>query len=123
MNSHKTETLKKVQSWISFNNIQLGSESKHFYLQGDSLDDLSKYIISNAEYSVVVSNPYVQKCSLSDTLIEASKKKIHVILLTRPIHSKDRYYREKREYHESLKSSQVTMAYHDKYTRKNSHRR
>jgi len=113
MESQKTETLKKIQSWISFKNIQLGSDSKHFYLQGDSLDDLSKYIISNAEYSVVISNPYVQKCSLSDTLIEASKKKIGVLLLTRPIHSRDRYYREKQEYHESLKSSNVTMAYHD----------
>jgi len=113
MKSQQKETLKKVQSWISFKNIQLGSDAKHFYLQGDSLDDLSKYIISNAEYRVVVSNPYVEKCSLSDTLIEARKKEVNVLLLTRPIYSKDRYYREKRAYHESLKSSNVTMAYHD----------
>ena len=109
----KEETLEKVQSWISFNNLEIKRFSRHFYLQGDLLDDFSKYIVSNAKSTVVVSNPFVERCSLSDSLIESSKKGIKVTLVTRPIYSNDRYYGEKTDYHESLKASNVMIAYHD----------
>lgn len=110
--SNYTESLEKVKSWLSFNNIE-PTDSNHFYLQGDSLDNFSKYLISNAHSSITVSNPYVDKCALSDSLMDSVKQGKSVLLITRPIQSNDRYYDSKRNYHESLKSSNVILAYNE----------
>jgi len=112
MTSNQIDTIEKVHSWIAFNKIE-PSDSMHFYLQGDSLDNFSKYIIINAQSSVLVSNPFVERCALSDTLIEARTVDKHVLLLTRPIHSKDRYYSSKKDYHELIKSANVVLAYNE----------
>ena len=46
-------------------------ESKHFFLEGRHLDDISKELVSHAESEVLAVNPFVENCDLSNTLRQA----------------------------------------------------
>lgn len=87
-------------------------EVKHFFLDNRHLDELSKELIIKAENEVLVVNPFVKKCALSDTLKEASYRGSNVKLLTRfPDDENPKYRDEKKEYHSSLKTAGVNVRY------------
>jgi phosphatidylserine/phosphatidylglycerophosphate/cardiolipin synthase-like enzyme len=89
--------------------------SEHFYLEGDSLDRLSKDVISFSEKRVVVVNPYVDKCGLSDKLREACSSGREVLLVTRSpgLDRAGRARDQKWAYHRALEQSGVEMFYND----------
>jgi len=60
-----------VLGWALRNGIEFNLPSEHFFLEGDLLDRISKDVISYSGRHVVVVNPYVDKCSLSDKLKDA----------------------------------------------------
>jgi len=99
-----------LQNELDFNNC-----SEHLFLEGDSLDRLSKDIISSGEKAVVVVNPYVDKCSLSDKLKDACAAGREVVLVTRSpdLERAGKGREQKRAYHRALMQSGVQVYYND----------
>ncbi len=108
----KKDLIGWIDKWRNVKSLDFSLEPKHFFLEGRHLDDLSKSLISRAESEVLVVNPFVNQCDLSDTLREASSHGIIVRLITRPPSDKDHQFREKKqEYHSTLKEEGVMLTY------------
>lgn len=110
------EKQQKLVSWIDrwrkLKGLTFPLEANHFFLEGRHLDDLSKELICKAQSEVLVVNPFIDSCDLSNTLREAKKKSVVVNLITRqPKADKPSFQREKEEYHKVLKQEGVKMTY------------
>jgi len=110
------EKQKDLVRWIDqrreVKGLDFSLEHKHFFLEGMHLDDISKELIRKAKSEVLVVNPYVNVCDLSNTLRGASKRGISVTLITRrPDGKKYSYRKEKQEYHTTLKKEGVILTY------------
>lgn len=79
-------------------------KNKHFYLEGRFLDDFSKEIISHAKGEIIVVNPWIRDCDLSDTLREAAESKVSVTLVIRSTDDSSEI-----NYHNVLKKSGVQI--------------
>lgn len=102
-----------VVKWREFKNLSFSLDAKHFFLEGTYLDDLSKDLIRRARKEVLLVNPYIDQCNLSQTLVDAIDNKAKVLVITRdPL--QDNYperREEKRVYHEELKKKGIIMNY------------
>jgi phosphatidylserine/phosphatidylglycerophosphate/cardiolipin synthase-like enzyme len=108
----KTELVKWIAQWKEIRNLDFSIEHEHFFLERRHLDDFSKELISHAKFDVLIANPYIQDCDLSNTLIEASKKGINVQIITRPPEDKHpEYLKKKQEYHSKLKQEGISLFY------------
>lgn len=111
----KRETIDWINQWKDFENLDFSIEPGHFFLEGRRLDAISKGLISNAKIEVLVVNPFVANCDLSNTLREASKSRVEVRLVTRPPSiDRDRYRKERDEYHATLKKEGIVLTYNKK---------
>jgi phosphatidylserine/phosphatidylglycerophosphate/cardiolipin synthase-like enzyme len=110
-----TDVIKWISEWGNFKNLDLSIENRHFFLQGRFLDDFSKDLISQAQNEVVVINPFVDCCHLSNALSEISKHEVTVKLVTRDPEKNplERFLEEKKEYHTSLKNDGVDISYNN----------
>jgi len=108
----KTELVKWIAQWKEIRNLDFSIEHEHFFLERRHLDDFSKELISHAKFDVLIANPYIQDCDLSNTLIEASKNGINVQIITRPPEDKHpEYLKKKQEYHSKLKQEGISLFY------------
>jgi len=111
----KTELVKWIAQWKEVRNLYFSIEHEHFFLERRHLDDFSKELISHAKFDVLIANPYIQDCDLSNTLIEASKNGVNVQIITRPPEDKHpEYLRKKQEYHSKLKQEGISLFYDTK---------
>jgi hypothetical protein len=92
-----------IVKWRDFKNLTFSLDARHFFLEGTYIDDLSKDLIRQAKHEVLLVNPYVEQCHLSNTLLDPIANKTEVIVVTRPVHELDKYLEEKQAYHEYLK--------------------
>ena len=72
-----------VVKWRAFKNLSFSLDARHFFLEGTYLDDLSKDLIRQARKEVLLVNPFIEQCHLSNTLIDAVANKANVIVITR----------------------------------------
>jgi phosphatidylserine/phosphatidylglycerophosphate/cardiolipin synthase-like enzyme len=101
-----------VVKWRAFKNLSFSLDARHFFLEGTYLDDLSKDLIRQARKEVLLVNPFIEQCHLSNTLIDAVANKAKVTVITRPIDDNRPEVREEKiAYHESLKKEGVKMNY------------
>ena len=106
------ELVDWITQWRELKALDFALEPKHFFLKGRHLDDLSKELICKAKSEVLVANPYVSNCDLSNTLREAGKNGVEVKLITRPPdNEKGRFQQDKEEYHTLLKEDKVKVTY------------
>ena len=99
-----------LTGWIKHEGIDF--ESDHFFLEDRLLEELSIRLIEQAKVEILVANPFVERCHLSNALMEASKKGIRVRLITRnPGLDRSQYLKKKQDYHTKLKEKGVTVAY------------
>ena len=111
----KNEIVNWINQWKELEKLGFSTDFGHFFLEGRHLDAISKGLISNSKTEVLVVNPYVDNCDLSNTLREASKKGVQVKLVTRaPNVDMDRYWEQKNEYHLMLKKEGITLTYNKK---------
>jgi len=106
-----SETVDWINEWKKLRKLDFSLDSKHFFLDNMDLDDLSKQLIRRANKEVLVVNPFIQSCSLSKTLEEASQRGAKVTVITRPPREDDQYTTEKEEYHAKLKQEGITLIY------------
>ena len=103
---------KWVVKWRAFKNLSFSLDARHFFLEGTYLDDLSKDLIRQARKEVLLVNPFIEQCHLSNTLVDAVTNKATVTVVTRPILDSDPEIRaEKIAYHESLKKEGIKINY------------
>lgn len=83
----QTELANWVQEWRREQRIDpiLCDNTTHFYLVDKSLSQFSDSLIEHAKYDIFVTNPFVKRCFLSDTLMKMSEKGVSVYLLTRNV--------------------------------------
>jgi phosphatidylserine/phosphatidylglycerophosphate/cardiolipin synthase-like enzyme len=98
-----------IDDWKKVKRLDISLKPEHFFLEGRFLDDFSKEIIANAKREVLVVNPYIDKCDLSDTLRNSGDEGKSVLLITRPPDE------EKKEYHTTLIDAGIKI-YHNKST-------
>lgn len=96
-----------IDNWRKVKGLDFSLKPGHFYLEGRFLDDISKDLIANAKGEVIVVNPFVDKCALSDTLREVAKAGKKIRLVTRPPD------KEKEAFHATLKKNGVRVFYND----------
>lgn len=101
-----------IDQWRQVKKLDFSLEHKHFFLVGRHLDELSKELISNANTEVLIVNPYVNHCDLSNTLRNAAKKGVVVSLITRPPGRRREWSQhDMGEYHKLLKEDGVKVTY------------
>lgn len=114
-NLRKTELTSWISQWKKVRKLDFSLEHEHFFLEGRHLDDFSKELISHAKSEVLVVNPFIQDCDLSNTLRDVKKKGIEVQIITRPPYDKyPEYLKRKQEYHAKLKQDGITLIYKKK---------
>jgi len=107
----KSEIADWINEWKELRKLDFSLESKHFFLDDMDLDDLSKQLIRRANREVLVVNPFIESCSLSKTLEEASKHGAKVTVITRPPREDDQREQEKEEYHSKLREEGINLVY------------
>ncbi len=101
-----------VVKWRAFKNLSFSLDARHFFLEGTYLDDLSKDLIRQAKKEVLLVNPFLEECHLSNTLVDAVANKAEVTVVTRsPSDNRPDVLKEKQEYHETLKKEGITINY------------
>jgi len=109
---NQEELTRYIDKWKDLKKLSFDLGNKHFFMAARYLDELSKDLITEAKTEVLVVNPYVEMCALSETMREVSKKGVSVTLLTRPPESDSEQYREsKKEYHSNLRQDGVIVVY------------
>jgi len=102
MNDIITGVIDGIKPLLESNN----PESK--FLESKDLSSLSKEIIRNAKHEVIVMNPFVKQCPLSETLKDARKNNAQVTIIMRS--SK---YEIEQLYYETLKTVGIKILYDD----------
>lgn len=111
----RNEIVNWINQWKKVEKLGFPTDLGHFFLEGRHLDAILKGLISNSKIEVLVVNPYVANCDLSNTLREASKSGVRVKLVTRaPNVDRDRYWEQKKGYHSTLKKEGITLTYNNK---------
>ena len=101
-----------VVKWREFKNLSFSLDARHFFLEGDYLDDLSKDLIHRARKEVLVVNPFVEVCNLSKALISAVGNKVKVIVITKvPSDNRPEILKEKQKFHETLINEGIIINY------------
>ena len=105
----------RIREWIKFKNIEVEPDCSHIYLEGEDLTPLIRDLIPLTQKELLVVNPYVEKCTLCEHLIDASNKGVKVTLVTQKPTNK---YNNKREvdkikFHNSIKESPIDLYYND----------
>jgi hypothetical protein len=110
----KTEFIDWINQWREVEKISFSLEPKHFFLEDRHLDAFSKGLISDSKSEVLVVNPFIEKCDLSETLREAKERGIEVKVLTRPPDDRNEQHRQRREeYHSILKDEGIRLYYNN----------
>ena len=106
---------KWINQWKEGRKLDFSLEHEQFFLEGRHLDDFSKELISHAKSEVLLVNPFIQDCDLSNTLREAKKNGTKVQIITRIPQDKflDKL-KKKQEYHSTLKQEGISLVYKEK---------
>lgn len=102
--------LEKLQGnlvdWVNQWRLQEEVESRldHFFLEDRLLYEFSEKLLGNANIEVLVANPYIRKCHISNTLMSMGEKGINVKIITRS--SPERYIKE-------LSEKRIAVTYDD----------
>lgn len=107
----QSNLINRIDAWIEFRGLEISLSPRHFYVEGDMLDDITKDMISQSTKEVLIVNPFVEKCNLSDCLIESSISGKEVILVTRPPQKNGAYTDRTEEYHKIISDSGVKIIY------------
>lgn len=108
----QSNLIGRIDAWKEFKGLDLSMRPGHFYLDGQYLDELSKDLIQHSSKEVLVVNPFVDRCNLSDSMIQASRDGKDVVLVTRPPDARAGSYAEKSdEYHGIIRQSGIKLTY------------
>ncbi len=104
-----------VEQWKEVKNLDFSENDEQCFLERRHLDDFSKELISHASSEVLVANPFIQDCDLSNTLQKAKKNGTEVQIITRQPEDKyPDYLEKKKRYLQKLESRGIEIFYNQK---------
>jgi hypothetical protein len=113
--SRKNELMQWINQWKKVRQLDFSLERGHFFLEGRHLDDFSKELISNAKSEVLIINPFIQDCDLSNTLRDVRRHGARVQIITRPPRDRNpEYLKSKQDYHSRLHREGISIVYNKK---------
>jgi len=106
---------ERIGEWIKFKKIEYSPTTSHLYLKGEHLDSLLSDLIPYSMNEILVVNPYVEKCTLSNLLVDACRSELDVKLITQsPVKDYDGKRKEaKIRFHKTIKQSGVKLYYNE----------
>lgn len=105
------DSLKRwIQQWGDFKKLELNLEDKHFFLSEGDLDGFCQDVVKNAKREIIVVNPYVNRCTLSELLKQRVKEGVKVEIIMRPSTNSDKV--DGKLYVAELKKVGVTIIEH-----------
>jgi hypothetical protein len=111
----KTEFPIWIEQWKKAKNLVFSETDEQCFLERRHLDDFSKELISHAASEVLVANPFIQDCDLSNTLQDAKKNGTEVQIITRQPEDKYiEYLEKKKRYLQKLESRGIKIFYNQK---------
>ena len=102
----ETPLREKIKNWIDLQEIEASLDKDHFFLEGRYLDQFTKFLLDKAQSEILVVNPYVDECDLSQQLGESSARGLKVSCYTRSADDE-----RKERCHMKLKSHGVKVQY------------
>jgi phosphatidylserine/phosphatidylglycerophosphate/cardiolipin synthase-like enzyme len=104
--------VSRIDEWREFKGLDFSLKPEHFFLEGNNLYDLSIDLIQKAKKEVLVANPFVDQCDLSDKLrVVVSPGKDVILITRRPDDKNEEYRKRKDEYHDTLMNAGVKVTY------------
>jgi len=115
-NGYENSVIKNIIWWSQRAGIKYDVFSEHFFIEGDLLDRLCKDLMVFSKTRVLVVNPFVDRCNLSDQLKVVGIQGKEVTLLTRSPASEsyENVRSSRRKYHGVLIQSGVKILYNDR---------
>ena len=106
---------ERIGEWIKFKRVDHGEVTSHLYLKGEHLDSLMADLIPYCTNEILVINPYVEKCTLSNLLVDAANSGLDVKLISQsPANDYEGKRKEaKIRFHETMKESGVKLFYNE----------
>ena len=98
-----------VNKWISQERIE--AKANHFFLEDRLLDRFFEDMLENARAEVLVTTPYAEECSISNSLVLMSQKGIDVELVTRKPTEQHHQNEEKRRCLSKLEKAGIFIVY------------
>jgi hypothetical protein len=77
------DLIQLIIQWRAMRNLSFPMESKHFFLEGEYLDELARVLIGKAQSQILVTNPYIDSCHLTNALTNAIERGIKVKVIAR----------------------------------------
>ena len=109
---NENDLIDWLVQWRKMRNLSFPLESKHFFLEGEYLDELARVLIGKAQHQILVTNPYIDSCHLTKALQNAVVRKISVkVVARRP--KKIPEDNTKRECQEYLRKAGMNIHYDD----------
>lgn len=104
----ETDFNKWTADWRKVKNLNFSMENKHFFLIGMDLDDFTKQLIRMAKQSILIANPFIESCYLTDALITSAPSSTKIKIVTRRPKMKET---QKAECHSKLKRTNILLRY------------
>ncbi len=108
----KENLLDWITQWREMRNLDFPLETKHFFLEGEYLDELARVLIGKAQREILVTNPYIDSCHLTKALENVLQRRISVkVVARRP--KKTPEDKTKRECQDYLRRAGMKIHYDD----------
>ncbi len=109
-----TEQQVNLENWLimwkTIKHIEFSLENKHFFLDGMHTDEFIRDMIKFSEKSVLIANPFIESCYLTEAILEAREKEVEVKIVTWPP-TNDEYSAKKTECHSNLTKRGTLIKY------------
>lgn len=105
---NETDFNKWTADWRKVKNLDFSMDNRHFFLIGMDLDDFTKQLIRMAKQSILIANPFIESCYLTDALITSAQSSTKIKIVTRRPKMKER---KKAECHSKLKRTNIQLRY------------
>ncbi|TFF93466.1 hypothetical protein EU546_06160, partial [Candidatus Thorarchaeota archaeon] len=113
--SEQRDLVSWIDQWRETMGLDFSLKPEHFYLEGGNLNNFSEKLILGAKKEVLVVNPYVDQCDISDSLWKTVSDEKQVILVARKPEDKYEEIKERKEkFHQILREKGVKVVYNSR---------
>jgi len=106
----ETDFNEWTAKWRKVKNLHFSMDNKHFFLSGMDLDDFTKQLIRLAKQTILIANPFIESCYLTDALITSAQSSTKIKIITRHPQLKET---KKRQCHSKLTQVGIRLRYDD----------
>ena len=104
----ETDFNKWTADWRSLKKLDFSMENKHFFLRGMDLDDFTKQLIRMAKETILIANPFIENCYLTDALLDSAQSSTKIKIVTRRPQDREM---KKEQCHQKLRKMGILLRY------------